>query len=123
DLEARARPRDARLVVPVPCERVAQAVDSEHVTLPDLREIRLVLEHERRDALGDEVAAMDPGERLRDHGADAEGLGREGRVLAARALTVVLPRDDEATAALAGPLRERGIGALERELGDRVHVR
>ena len=62
--------------------------------------VGLVLEQERDDPLGDQVAPVDPREALRDHRADAELGRRERGVLAARALAVVVTGDDEASAPL-----------------------
>ena len=60
---------------------------------------------------------------LRDHRAHAELRRRERRVLAARALAVVVAGDDEASAPLVRALRELRVAVLEGELGDRGHVR
>ena len=58
--------------------------------------VGFVFETKRQYALGDQVPAVDAGEALGDHGADAEVQRREGGVLAAGALPVVVPADDEA---------------------------
>ncbi len=84
---------------------------------------RPVLEEERDDPLRDQVAPVDPREALRDHRSHAELSRRERRVLAARALPVVVAGDDEASAPLLRPARELLVAVLERELGDRGHVR
>ena len=84
---------------------------------------RPVLEQQRDDPLGDQVAPVDPREALRDHGPDAELRRRERGVLAARALAVVVAGDDEASAPLLRAARELRVAVLERELGDRRHVR
>ena len=95
---------------------------------PGLAELGLVvvgrvLEQERDDSLGDQVAPVDAREALRDHGAHAELGGRERGVLAARALAVVVAGDDEASAPLLRAARELRVAVLERELGDRRDVR
>ena len=95
---------------------------------PGLPELGLVvvgrvLEEERHDALGDQVAPVNPREALRDHGPDTELGRREGSVLATRSLAVVVARDDEPSAPLVRPLREPLVAVLEGELGDRGDVR
>src|SRR5256885_16540791 len=68
-------------------------------------------------------SAVDTREALRDHGPDSQ-LGRgERRMLAARALAVVVAGDDEASAPLVRPLGELLVPMLEGELRDRRHVR
>src|SRR4029079_7303312 len=85
--------------------------------------VRRVLEEQRHDALRDQVAAMDPREALRDHGADSQLCRGKRGVLAARALAVVVAGDDETPAPLLRAPRELRVAVLERELGDRRNVR
>src|SRR5215218_9845347 len=59
--------------------------------------VGLVGENEREDALGDEVAAVDPGEAPGYDGPDAEVEWGQRGVLPARALPVVVPAHDKGT--------------------------
>src|SRR3954453_2980715 len=54
-----------------------------------------VVEDQRRDADGDEVAPVDPGEAARGDRPDAEVLRYQRGVLPGRALAVVVPADDD----------------------------
>src|SRR3712207_2062761 len=56
--------------------------------------VRLVLEAQGQYALGDQVAPVDAGEALGDHGSDPEVQRGESGVLPARALPVVVPPHD-----------------------------
>src|SRR5262249_61694534 len=89
--------------------------------LPELGHVVIcrVLEQQRNDPLGDQVAAVDPREALGDHGANAELRGRQGRVLTARALAVVVAGDNKASSPLVRPLGELLVSVLEGELRDR----
>ena len=81
-----------------------------------------IVELERRDAPVDEVGAVDAGEALGEHRADAEVQRREHRRLARGALAVVLAPHDDAHARRLRALDERGIDVPEAELRDGGHV-
>ena len=85
--------------------------------------VGLILEKEWHDSLRDQVPPMNPRKALGDHCADAELGRRQGGVLAARALAVVVAGDDEPSAPLVRPLREPLVAVLEGELGDRRDIR
>ena len=102
---------------------LAQARDLPRLSEPGLVVVGLVLEEEGHDPLRDQVAPVDAREALRNDGAHAQLRGGQRRVLAARALAVVVAGDDEASAPLLRPARELRVSELERELGDRGHVR
>ena len=73
-------------------DRRTDARDRPLVALLDALVVRLVGERQRHDPLRDQVRAVDAGEALRDDRADAEVERRERRLLAARALAVVVAR-------------------------------
>jgi hypothetical protein len=79
-----------------------------------------ILEYQGQDPEVDEVPLVDPGEAQGQHGPGPEEARGQGRVLAARALPVVLPGDDEVALPSLGdrPLVVRGIDRLEGEPGD-----
>ena len=96
--------------------------------LPGLADLGVVVvgvlrERERHDPLRDEVAAVDPGERLRDHGLDSQVERGERGVLSRGALAVVVARDDDPAPPLLEALAELGVAVAQGELGDRGDVR
>src|SRR5207244_2058232 len=92
--------------------RPARAHGLEHardlplLALLGARVVALVGEGERHDAVRDQVRPVDACEAPRDDAADAEVERREGRLLAARALAVVVAADDDPSAPLLRPRRE-----------------
>ena len=121
------------VIVPTPSISVSRssspsAIECRPRDPPGLAQLGLVvvgrvLEEQRHDPLRDQVAPVDAREALRDHGADAELGGRERRVLAARALAVVVAGDDEPSAPLVRAPRELLVAVLEGELRDRGDIR
>ena len=85
--------------------------------------VGVVGEGQREDPLGDQVAAVDAREALRDHRLDAELERRQRGVLARGALPVVVAADDEAAPPLLQPRAELRVAMAEGELGDRRDVR
>src|SRR5215211_5440866 len=81
-----------------------------------------LVDAQRDQALGDQVAAVDAGETLGEDAADAEGERGQGGVLAAGSLAVVVAADDEASVPALGPLHKAGVLLHEGVLGDRQHV-
>src|SRR5947207_13477981 len=75
--------------------------------------VRVVLEGQGEDALCDEVATMDAGERLGEDGLHPELQRRQRSVLARGALAVVLAADDEPLAPLLQALSELRVAVAE----------
>ena len=99
---------------------LADAVEHEHIALVHAVVVAGVRELEREDAEVHEVLPVDAGEVLGDHGLESKEARRDGRVLPARALAVVLAADDDVAAGVAhveGALRERLVDGVEHELG------
>src|SRR5690606_24091348 len=70
------------------------AVEPGGVDDDDLAGVDGLVAEERQDAVVDEVGAVDPGEAAGDDQAEAEIARRQRRVLAARALAVVVAGHD-----------------------------
>src|ERR671910_249986 len=66
---------------------------------------------------------MDAGEAFRNDGVNAKVQRRESRVLAARALPVIVAADDKPAAPLKGPVVELGVLAAEHVLSALGNVR
>src|SRR5215210_6611167 len=89
----------------LPCsDRFTQAFDLPLITLAHPFVVVLFAKEQRKDALGDQVSAVDAGEALGDDRADSQMQRRERGVLAAGALPVVVPADDEPPAPLERPV-------------------
>src|SRR5574341_1089884 len=100
---------------------------------PDVRERHLhafcnavivlrVLERKRENAEVAEIRLMDAGEALHDLGADPEIPGRQGRVLAARSLAVVLAANDDYVAPRLAILRELRLDLGKDEVANRLDI-
>ena len=110
---SRRRLRDELLAAGA--HRLGDSVDPPLLSLLGTLVVGLVGERERRNALRDQVRAMNAREALGDDRPHAEVERCEGGLLSARALTVVVAADDDAAAPLLGPCREVGIEAPEHE--------
>src|SRR5262245_14985468 len=79
---------------------VAQADETDPVVLADLVVVRWVLEREGQEALLLQIRLVDPRKAAHDDGGAAQQPRREGRMLTARAFTIVRVADDDPLDAL-----------------------
>src|SRR5215217_3767330 len=93
------------------------------VALLELLVIRFICELQGENALRDQIPPVDAREALSYYRSDAEVQRGQGRVLAATALTVVVPAHDQARRQLFGLLVVLRVEAAEGETGDLGHVR
>ena len=78
---------------------------------------------ERQQALRDQVAPVNARKALGDHCAHAQLLGRQRRVLARRALPIVIAPDDKPPAPLARPVGEVAVQPAKDIVGHRRDIR
>ena len=81
-----------------------------------------VVEDQGQDAEEREVLVVDAGVAQRDHDPQPERPGRQCRLLAARALPVVVPGDHGVVRGGAGPGRVAPVDPLEGEFAHPRHV-